>query len=336
MKIREVAGIAVSVLAFSMASAGAWAKGKPGGGGGGGGGGATCILNGKLCAPTLTPQAETQETIDIAVTAGASPGAPAGFSLQWTIDTTDPWPLSDSPSLCKASFSGNAKGYHYNLAEGETVVVRIGLAGFFNDDGTLIPGGSTNCPDLLVCGTTYRFRGFAHAGGGYQRSDFSGDATGSTVDCGSTTCRNPDPFFTQNSCTSTLGFWKTHGLVPNGNNWNQWPVESLTLGTNVYTASQLLTIVNSAPGGNVLLQMARQLIAAKFNIAAGASDAVIATAIVDADALIGATLLPEGSCPTGAAGSECKASATALTSLLSAYNEGLAEGGPAHCDAWCQ
>jgi len=131
-----------------------------------------------------------------------------------------------------------------------------------------------------------------------------------TVDC---------PVVTR-GCTLTQGFWKTHPA--------DWPVRSLTLGTVTYTQSQLLSILREPVRGNGLVSLAKQLIAAKLNIASGASaPPSVATAITQADALIGARIIP----PVGA-GFLSPDSTSTLTTILDNYNNGVAPGGPPHCD----
>jgi len=116
-------------------------------------------------------------------------------------------------------------------------------------------------------------------------------------------------------CTYSQGYWKTQG---------GWPVSGLTLGTVSYTDAELLSILNTAPAGNGLIILAHQLIAAKLNIANGASNAAIAGSITAADALIGGLTVP----PVGG-GSLAPASTSALTQALTDFNEGVT--GPGHC-----
>jgi hypothetical protein len=270
----------------------------------------------RMATPTLDcgsiADGTSQVAIAITVTAGST-GAPAGFSLQWMTKAANDlsgWLASDDPNLCKASFSGNANLTRYNLVAGESVKVIVGEFLFDN-------GASTNCDGALVCGTEYVFRVFAHANSTLQRSDFSSNKTCSTLPCVS-----------GDGCTFTQGYWKTHGPIPTGNNTNVWPVTSLTLGTVVtpYTDLQLLSIFNTPAGGNGLIALAHQLIAAKLNIANGAAttDAVDA-AIAAADALIGNLVIP----PVGS-GFLAPSLTSALTGTLASYNEGtIAPGG--HC-----
>jgi hypothetical protein len=118
-------------------------------------------------------------------------------------------------------------------------------------------------------------------------------------------------------CTLTQGYWKNHA--------SKWPVTSLSLGNTSYTRAQLLAIFNMPTSGNGLVSMSHQLIAAKLNLAAGAAPAGIADIVSQADALIGALVVPphgQGFLSTGLT--------AALNDALAAFNEGAV--GPGHCD----
>ncbi len=122
-------------------------------------------------------------------------------------------------------------------------------------------------------------------------------------------------------CTRTQGYWKNRGA-------DQWPVQSLTLGTVTYTKAELLSIFGRPVQGNGLISLSHQLIAAKLNAAGPTSvPASVVTAMDNADAMIGNRVVPpvgNGSLSTGLT--------SALTSILDAYNNGDASGGPPHCD----
>jgi hypothetical protein len=121
-------------------------------------------------------------------------------------------------------------------------------------------------------------------------------------------------------CTRTQGYWKNHAEA--------WPVTSLTLGTVTYSQANLLSILTQPVEANGLVSLSHQLIAAKLNVEAGASaPASVAAAIAAADALIGGLVVP----PVGG-GSLSPSSTSKLTGILDEYNNGLAAGGPAHCD----
>jgi hypothetical protein len=279
------------------------------------GGGKTGVISTPTvsCAPGSTPA-----SINVTVTAGAS-GLPAGFSVQWMLASEfiangSVWP-SDSyvdpnvSSYCKASFSGNASGYNYALKAGFSKTVTVGDVIYDT------PGASSACANIpLECDKAYVFRAFGHATSTLNRSDWSNTTTCSTAPC-----------TTDDGCTYTQGYWKTHGPIPTGNNTNQWAVTSLTLGTVSYTDLELQAIFNTPAAGNGLISLAHQLIAAKLNVASGADDSAIAATIAAADALIGGLVVP----PVGS-GSLSNASTSALNGTLTSYNEGTI--GPGHCD----
>ncbi len=122
-------------------------------------------------------------------------------------------------------------------------------------------------------------------------------------------------------CTRTQGYWKNH--------YELWPAfTTMMLGSVAYTPEQLEAILQLSPGSgqgaNGLISMAHQLIGAKLNILAGASQAAISSAILAADTLIGSqNPLSSGYLPTSATGT--------LNTTLTNYNEGVLSGGPPHC-----
>ncbi len=74
------------------------------------------------------------------------------------------------------------------------------------------------------------------------------------------------------------GYWKTHPEA--------WPVSSLPLGGKSYAKTELLALLSSSSNGDASLILARQLIAAKLNIASGADPAAISATITHADGLL--------------------------------------------------
>jgi hypothetical protein len=276
----------------------------------------------KVDTPEIWFDSATQISITLVVIAGNTTGAPAGFTIQWMpaalyelgpdgeLGTPDDnsW---GNPALCSGSFSGNANLSRYNLGPGEHVLVNIGE--FLFDEGA-----STNCPGALECGTEYVFRAFAHATNDIIRSDFTAPPLyASTLDCGS------DP-----GCTQGQGYWKEHTpLVEDQTSplYLEWPVTTLTLGTVSYNVTELVAILDTPPaGGNGLISLAHQLIAAKLNIANGADGTDAAGSIAAADALIGGLVVP----PVGS-GYLASSATSALVTALQNYNEGAT--GPGHC-----
>ena len=269
----------------------------------------------KLSTPGISCAGATQTSINIQVCAGAS-GLPNGFSLDWLkasdyAANANHWFSSDSPLACSAGFSGSANLSRYNLGPYECVTVNVGDFLFDN-------GASTNCAIGLDCGTQYMFRAFGHGNSTYNRSDDTAVLGCATLDCGHST-----------SCTFTQGYWKTHGVVPTGNNAYAWPdaakASGLQLGSVSYTAADLLSILNKPAAGNGLVALAHQLIAAKLNVAAGGDPTAVAADIATSDALIGSLVIP----PLGG-GYLAPSLTSGLVGALSSYNEGAT--GPGHCD----
>jgi hypothetical protein len=130
----------------------------------------------------------------------------------------------------------------------------------------------------------------------------------------------------ENGCTLTQGFWKNHtGLGPQADAWPALPGGTMALGTVNYTKAQLISILNTAPKGNGLISLARQLIAANLNILNGADPTAISATITAANTLIGALVVP----PVGS-GFLAPSATGALIQALEQYNEGVT--GPGHCD----
>ena len=93
------------------------------------------------------------------------------------------------------------------------------------------------------------------------------------------------------------GFWKKHPSA--------WPVTTLVLGSQTYTQSELLAVLRARhSGADASLLLARQLIAAKLNVANGSDPTTIGMTVADADRLL-ATFggrLPYGVPPSSALG----------------------------------
>jgi hypothetical protein len=288
----------------------------------------------------------------IDVKAGAT-GAPAGFSLQWMSLAAweangNAWYDSDDPRLCKQSFSGQPSftgntTTRWELGPNGDVMIQVGdlIYDETGASGSLSDPVDPNCE--LKCGTDYVFRAFAHASRFNSRSSFSfisitgspnlvepGEVCGTSSDCG--------------GCTLTQGYWRNHGPgdCHSGNNddmWAEsaWPlgvptvpgggpaVPVLALGTVNYSASQICAILKKPAGGNGLLALAHQLIAAKLNSLVNGVSCDQAD-IDAADALIGGKVVP----PVGSA--TLKPSATSsLVGALDNFNNGL--GCASHCTA---
>lgn len=262
-----------------------------------------------LDAPVVTRLASGHGKMTLQVTAGQS-GAPSGFAVYWMkaadySDYGDMWPENESyPGLGWAHFTGvptlnTFGGSNFVLGPGESVIVEIG-------DLADESGLTTNSPGELEYGTTYNtdyvFCTFAIGGTSGTRSTFSLNAAGTTLQ--------------SQNCTFTVGYWKNHPEA--------WPVNNLTLGTVNYTQAELLQILNQPVGGNGLISLAHQLIAAKLNILNGADGTVVNSTIAAADAQIGALVIP----PIGS-GFLAPSSTSAKTQVLDDWNNGIT--GPGHC-----
>jgi hypothetical protein len=150
----------------------------------------------------------------------------------------------------------------------------------------------------------------------HSRSPVSSDALDTRAASSVRASENGAEVDPEPSCTLTQGFWKNHPEA--------WPVETITIGVNLYTKEQALAILSTPPSrGDATYILAHQLIAAKLNVLIGADDSVVATAIADADAWLAAH--PLGSLPHGTD----RSAGIALAEILDQYNNGLI--GPGHC-----
>jgi len=122
------------------------------------------------------------------------------------------------------------------------------------------------------------------------------------------------------SCPRTQGFWKNH---------TKWPAASLTLGCQSYTEAQCLALLNTSTSGrraDASLILAKQLIAAKLNVANNALNwPLIVPVIQQADTLLCtfAGTLPYLVDPNSIAGQQM----VALAALLDAFNNSGGCGG---------
>lgn len=273
---------------------------------------AACLTaNAALAANVDTPAIEAgvpghaKQTITI--TAGPS-GLPNGFAIWWMDHTTfvangGVWPSDVTGEMGAAEFTGqptlntfDGQFTTFRLGPNETIVVEIG-------DLTQ-ETGVTGTTDELAYGSTYHYTALGLDESGNPASDLSVTVTASTT---ATT-----------NCTYTQGYWKNHEEL--------WPVTNLTLGTVNYTAAELDAILEESVGGNGLVSLAHQLIAAKLNIANGADPTAASAAIASADALIGGLVVP----PIGG-GFIHPSITSSLTQTLDDYNNGVI--GPGHCGA---
>jgi hypothetical protein len=128
---------------------------------------------------------------------------------------------------------------------------------------------------------------------------------------------SPTPTATpdSNNCTHTMGYWKNHPEA--------WPVEEITIGGVTFAKAAVLTILETAPGGDATYVLVHQLIAAKLNTLKGTDPITVAVTITDADNWL--SVHPLGSDPSD----PDRAQGIALAEILDGYNNGLI--GPDHC-----
>jgi len=263
---------------------------------------AASIAQGTLDTPSVRIVESSPATFTVEVTAGAS-SMPAGFWVEWMprvdYDRTG-WPADGSISRRQwALFDGepifktSENSETYRLFRGTNMNVYIGE--LFDEDGT-----SGTSVDELPPATEFAVRVRAESDGISGASAFS-----------------PTQFVVTRAlinCTFTQGYWKNHP--------NAWPVSLLTLGTVTYTKTQLLSILTQPSQGNGLTILAHQLIAAKLNIAQGATPP--SSLIGDADALIGGLVVP----PVGG-GFLDPNTVNSVSNDLDDYNNG--RNGVPHC-----
>ena len=114
-------------------------------------------------------------------------------------------------------------------------------------------------------------------------------------------------------CTFTQGYWQNHPEA--------WPVDELLLGDENYSQAELLLILEEEVGGNGLIALAHQLIAAKLNVAYGAPAGEYADDIEAADSLLQGYVVP----PIGE-GYIHPSLTSALVDVLDAFNNSQLRG----------
>jgi hypothetical protein len=138
---------------------------------------------------------------------------------------------------------------------------------------------------------------------------------------------NPEPDVSNGGdglpCPFSQGFWKNHPSA--------WPVTSLDLGNETYTQDELITLLKTRVKGDASLILAKQLIAAKLNVANGSDSANVSTAILDADGWLSSYpgRLPYGVKPSSDEGKNM----TSLAEELDIYNN-MEVGSPPVCDSY--
>ncbi|NNE07244.1 MAG: hypothetical protein HKN20_01655 [Gemmatimonadetes bacterium] len=258
-----------------------------------------------LDRPVVTAIESGTAKIEVTVTAGAS-GAPGGFTVWWATleaftENGNEYPSTLTGRATEASFTGIPvvnvyPGIPASFQLGQNEAINIQIGDLFDETGIVASDYSELRP-----GTEYVLCVFANAHEEWEQSGNSNTLVTGT---------SPGDDF----CHRSHGHWKNHPSA--------WPVSSLTLGSVLYTASELVDILQEPSGGNGLVILAHQLIAAKLNILIGADPAPVAAAITVSDGLIGSLVIP----PVGA-GWVPSTSVTLLAELLDDFNNDLLDSG---------
>ncbi len=255
----------------------------------------------QLDSPTLTFMEAGHAKLEMTITAGAT-GAPAGFTIWWVTEATfvlngSTWPSTLTSAVSEANFTGTPTlntyaGMPASFQLGSNESINIQMGDLFDETGVV----ATDWNELET-NTSYVFCVFANGDGGAWEQSVNSANLLSTTTFG-------------DECHFTQGFWKNHPA--------DWPLFNLTLGSVNYDQAELLSILNQPAGGNGLLILAHQLIPAKLNLALGAVPAPLGTAVADADALIGALVIP----PVGG-GSVLASTTSATAEILDDFNNGI-------------
>lgn len=260
---------------------------------------------GQLDSPTIQVIGVAPSYVALRVTAGPS-GTPGGFHVEWTYESmfdalggwrgvaSDPWHHFCDFRDVSTRHAGGSAGYQLGPCESVDIV----LGELFDETGV-----TTDDAGELSESRGVVVRGYAIGDAVRPDSPFTPDVVTATT--------------AGNNCTFTLGYWKTH--------LSAWPsFSTLVLGTVPYTRPQLVSVLDEPSGGNGLITLAHQLIAAKLNILHGADGSTVSARIADADNLVGGLIVP----PVGSG--YLSPSATMIdVNMLDAFSNGLA--GVGHC-----
>ncbi len=196
----------------------------------------------------------------------------------------------DIDSIEYSTYAGDAFARKYDASGAEVWTVRFGTV---NSDGAL--GLATAPSGVYVAGVTF---------GIFPDSSSLGLPDAFVAKLGTEVTTAP--------CPLSHGYWKNHE--------GAWPVDALLLGAESYDANRLLNLLRMPPRGDASVILARQLIAAKLNLANGSDADPIAATVAEADAVLSAVggRLPLG-VPTSTANGRTM---TSLSETLDEYNNG--------------
>jgi hypothetical protein len=265
----------------------------------------TAIAQSALDSPAITPVSSGTAKATLTITAGPS-GAPYGFTIFWMTQADfdangSQWWSYGNAVQGEANYWGTPTLNTWDgtltsfvLGPNESATVEIG--DLFDETGV-----TTNNANELDYAGDYVFCAFANGPSPPENSEYSKNH------------KPPPP--PPRQCKFTQGYWKNHP--------GAWPVLPdcgggfLKLGTVCYTKAQLLLIFNHPAGGNGLVSLAHQLIAAKLNILNGADGSLVAATIAAADLQIGGLVVP----PIGG-GYLSPSSTSHKTDILDDFNQG--------------
>ena len=209
--------------------------------------------------------------------------------------------------------TGASDASHNGLRD--SFVVKIDPSGGNLIYGTFIGGGSNDegkgiavdgVGNAFVTGATYS-SDFPRTTGAFDTSfDGSVDVFVAKVVTGAAS-----------SCPRSQGFWKNQPA--------DWPVLTLSLGSETYDQAELIALLKTPPRGDASLILAKQLIAAKLNIKNGSDPSPVSAEIADADALLAT---PSGKLPYDVhASTPTGGQMVNLASVLDDYNNELLTSG---------
>lgn len=226
-----------------------------------------------LDTPTITVARNTPHHVWLNVTAGPS-GAPNGIYLEWmSMDDYNlygGWAPYGDPALYYCSFTGkptlHTNGGLTTFAMSPNQSLQVVLGDLFDETGINDNWSLELDPQEQIIVHGYAIGNGTTSSNSSNSGDFQDTSDNE-----------------HNTCVHSMGFWKNHP--------SSWPVTTLTLGTVTYTQAQLLQILGQPAGGNALVIIGHQQIAAKLNIANGADPTLISSAVASADAFIGSNII---------------------------------------------
>ncbi len=213
------------------------------------------------------------------------------------------------------------------LAAGPTIARTANLDGSVTECATIVPGGIEAYEfEVTVYDLAYddsndlvRIEQLLSAQGDPHESRDSAEfPLYSGVDCTPPPVDPPPVDPPDEGCTLTQGYWKNHNkYATTPSQQIPWPISEDTL----MCGESWLEILETPPAGDKWYILAHQYIAARLNIAKGASTpAAVIAALSAAEALLpGCSIDPAD-----------EATAIAAAETLDDYNNGLI--GPGHCD----